>query len=120
MDRLKEEIYRLECSHLEPECWVSTDKLSEVLDDEFFEFGSSGGLIKRQDFEGDFPSNPDPMAIHFFEMHKLGPDAVLTTYQITNLKTGKLTNRSSVWKKRENGWRLFFHQGTVSASNVFE
>lgn len=120
MDKLKEEIYVLECSHLKPEYWVSTNKLSEVLDDEFFEFGSSGGLIKRRDFEGDFPSTPDPMDINFFEMHELGPDAVLTTYQLTNHKTGKLTNRSSVWKKRQNGWKLFFHQGTVSASDVFE
>lgn len=120
MDKLTEEFYELECSHLKPEVRVSTEKLGEILDDEFYEFGSSGGLIKRSYYNEDHPLNPDPMEIKSFTAHELGPAAVLTTYQIYNQKTGRLTNRSSVWKKRESGWKLFFHQGTVSTNEVFQ
>lgn len=120
MGTLEKEIYALECSHLEPDVRVSAQKLGEVLDDEFFEFGSSGGLIKRSNYNGDHPLNPDPMEIKFFTMHELGPAAVLMTYQVHNHKTERLTNRSSVWKKRHNGWKLFFHQGTISSGEVFE
>ncbi|WP_298829609.1 DUF4440 domain-containing protein [uncultured Planococcus sp.] len=120
MDKLTEEIYELECSHLKPEFRVSTEKLGEVLDDEFYEFGSSGGIIKRSHYNGNHPLNPDSMEIKSFIMHELGPEAVLTTYQVHNHKTGKLTNRSSIWKKRQHGWKLFFHQGTVSTGKVFQ
>lgn len=114
------EIFTLECSHIDPDVRVSAEKLGEVLDDEFFEFGSSGGVIKRSDFKGERSLSPDPMEITFFTMHELGPQAVLTTYQLHNQKTGRVTNRSSVWKKRQNGWKLFFHQGTVSAKDAFK
>lgn len=119
MGELLKEIYALECSHIDPEVRISAEKLGNVLDEDFFEFGSSGGLIKRSDYKEDYQLSPDPMEIKFFDMHELGPDAVLTTYQVHNRNTGRLTNRSSVWKKRENGWKLFFHQGTVSAGDVF-
>ncbi|TWT04412.1 DUF4440 domain-containing protein [Planococcus sp. CPCC 101016] len=120
MDKLTEEMYELECSHLHPEVRVSAEKLGDVLDDEFFEFGSSGGVIKRSHYSEDDTLSPDPMEIKFFSLHELGPAARLTTYQLINQKTGRVTNRSSVWKKRQNGWKLFFHQGTVSTDEVFQ
>lgn len=120
MDKLTEKFYALECSHLQPEVRISIEKLGEVLDDEFFEFGSSGGVIKRSEFDGTHTLEPDPMEIKGFVVHELGAAAVLTTYQLYNGKTGILTNRSSVWKKRLNGWKLFFHQGTVSTGEVFQ
>jgi hypothetical protein len=29
----------------------------------------------------------------------------------------KKTLRSSIWRKREEKWRLFFHQGTVTSGD---
>lgn len=114
MNGLEKEIYELECSHISPDVRTSSVKLGEVLDDEFYEFGSSGGMIQRSEYEGDHPLAPDHMELHNFKMHPLGDEAVLTTYRIENKTTGRNTNRSSVWKKRPNGWKLFFHQGTVA------
>lgn len=120
MEELTKAIYTLECSHLQPEVRTSIEKLAEVLDNEFFEFGSSGGIIKRSDYDEDHMLDPDPMEIKHFVLHELGPAAVLTTYQLYNRKTRKVTNRSSVWKRREGGWKLFFHQGTLSTDEVFQ
>lgn len=111
---LEKEIYELECRHLQPEVRVSGDKLGKVLDEQYYEFGSSGRITYRSDYEKDHTLTPDPMEISGFQMHELGPEAVLTTYQIFNKTSGRQTLRSSVWKKRGAGWKLFFHQGTVS------
>lgn len=114
MNELEREIYKLECRHISPDVRISGAKLAQVLDDEFYEFGSSGGVILRSEYDGDHALNPDHMELYGFKMHPLGEEAVLTTYRIENKTTGRNTNRSSVWKKRKNGWKLFFHQGTVA------
>ena len=114
MDTLEQEIYKLECRHISPEVRISGVKLGEVLDDDFYEFGSSGGVLLRSEYDGDSPLAPDDMQIYDFQMHKLGDAAVLTTYRIENRTTGRNSNRSSVWRKKHTGWKLFFHQGTVT------
>ncbi len=115
MKDLEREIYELECRHISPDVRISQEKLAEVLDDEFYEFGSSGGIILRSEYDEDHPLSPDHMELSDFKMHQLGEEAVLKTYLIENKTTGINTIRSSVWKKRPNGWKLFFHQGTVAA-----
>ncbi|MGI2328585.1 DUF4440 domain-containing protein [Planococcus sp. YIM B11945] len=120
MEKLEKEIYALECAHLQPDVRVSQQKLKEVLDDEFLEFGSSGRVWVLTDYEKDHALSPDLLEISEFRMHELGPEAVLTTYRIHNRTSGKKTLRSSVWKKRSTGWKLFFHQGTVSAEAGFQ
>ncbi|MBZ5200716.1 DUF4440 domain-containing protein [Planomicrobium chinense] len=114
MKELEKKIFELECSHIQPDVRISKEKLGEILDDGFFEFGSSGKVWKRSDYDTDHSLSPDRMEISSFRMEELGPEAVLTTYQIFNKTTGISSLRSSVWKKREAGWKLFFHQGTRS------
>ncbi|MFD1032738.1 nuclear transport factor 2 family protein [Metaplanococcus flavidus] len=114
MNKLEEEIYELEHQHISSDVRISGAKLAQVLDDEFYEFGSSGGVILRSELDGDRPLAPDDMVLSGFKMHVLGDEAVLTTYRIENRTTGRNTNRSSVWKKRPTGWKLFFHQGTIA------
>lgn len=112
MENVREQFLNLEKSHLSPDARQSNQKISEVLDDEFFEFGSSGGIIKRSDFDGDGSLNDDEYYITAFEVRPLGPEAVLTFYLLENRTTGTWSHRSSVWKKRQGGWKLYFHQGT--------
>lgn len=114
MNDLHQQIYQLECRHLKPEVRRSQEKISQVLDNEFFEIGSSGYMIFRADIGAGHALSTDPLTISDFQLHVLGPEAVLTTYMIVNEQSGQKTLRSSVWKKRVEGWRLFFHQGTVA------
>lgn len=112
MRELEQEIYQLECTHIHPEVRVSKQRLEQVLDEEFYEIGSSGKVWRRADYEEDHSLTPDEMEISDFLMQELGPEAVLTTYRIWNKTSGRKTLRSSIWKKRGTGWKLFFHQGT--------
>ena len=41
---LEKELYALEMSHIHPGTRISREKLGGVLDDSFFEFGSSGAV----------------------------------------------------------------------------
>ncbi|MEZ0480776.1 DUF4440 domain-containing protein [Planococcus sp. SSTMD024] len=112
MDSLRKQFLALENSHLAPVVRESNWNMSGILDDEFFEFGMSGGVCQRSDFNGDYDLQEDDYHIFRFEAKVLGPESVLTVYVLENRTTGVWTHRSSVWKKRQDGWKLFFHQGT--------
>lgn len=112
MDSLRKQFLALETSHLAPVARESNRNMADVLDDEFFEFGMSGGVCKRSDFNGGYDLQEDDYRISHFEAKVLGPESVLTLYVLENRTSGIWSHRSSVWKKREDGWKLFFHQGT--------
>ncbi|WP_416825626.1 DUF4440 domain-containing protein [Ectobacillus polymachus] len=113
-NNLKQTIYNLECSHLKPEIRVSEEALSTILADDYFEIGSSGNVWRRSDYIGDeHPLSPDCLLISDFDMQILSPDCVLTTYRIFNETKAIKTIRSSIWRKRNGTWKLFFHQGTI-------
>jgi hypothetical protein len=106
--------YELECMHLKPEVRTSAIELSNILADDYVEFGSSGRVWKREDYSDNHVLSPDVFEISHFHVDVLSPDCVLTTYHLMNHTEGKKTLRSSIWRKREEKWRLFFHQGTVT------
>ncbi|ANU21066.1 hypothetical protein BBI15_13155 [Planococcus plakortidis] len=112
MESLHEQFLALENSHLAPAARESNFRMAEILDDEFWEFGSSGGICRRSDFDSGYALQEDDFRISRFEAKELGPEAVLTMYTLENRTTGAWSHRSSVWKKRSDGWKLFFHQGT--------
>lgn len=112
MEDLHKQFLALENSHLVPVARKSNRNMTEILDDEFFEFGISGGVCQRADFDGGYALQEDDYRIYRFEAKALGPESVLTTYTLENRTTGVWSHRSSVWKKRRDGWKLFFHQGT--------
>lgn len=112
MDSVYEQFLELENSHLAPAVRQSTVQLAHVLDDEFFEFGSSGGVFQRADFLKEGGLETDELVISRLEVRSLGPESMLTIYLLENRTAGLWSHRSSVWRKKEDGWKLFFHQGT--------
>lgn len=97
----------------------STSKVSELLADDFVEFGSSGLIYDREttlkslsketsDFE---------ISVEDFKARWLSSDVVLVNYisnknnPITNQRTKAL--RSSIWTMVAGKWKMSFHQGTI-------
>lgn len=124
MDReLAELIERLETELLQPEVRRSPDRISELLADDFIEFGISGKRYTKQDMLRFLPQSegPDYQATDF-EARQMASDVVLLTYRaaIRTHDTGKITWswRSSLWQRRNNEWQLFFHQGTPQADRA--
>ena len=88
--------------------------MREVLSPEFFEFGRSG---RKYNIEETLSSPKQEINILLplkdFKVHIISEEVFLITYlsEISGKELLK-SNRSSLWKKTESGWRLMFHQGT--------
>jgi hypothetical protein len=91
------------------------DYMDATLAPDFFEFGRSGRVYKR-----DETLNSEQEPIHArlplpqFAVHLITKDVGLITY-ISEATYGdeiERANRSSLWSRYATGWRLRFHQGT--------
>lgn len=113
MTTLKEQLKQLEESHINIEVRQSKEELAELLADDFFEIGSSGKMFDKEEClrSGVFLTE---MAIHHYEIRQLATDVVLATYFLTDKTRNRNTLRSSIWKRIEGRWQLYFHQGTIT------
>lgn len=109
---LKEHLRELEERLLKPEIRTSAEEISKLLADDFFEYGSSGHVWHKHEGISEGGIGLVRMTLSHFEIHRLSDEAVLTTYRIFNEKSLQHSLRSSIWKYGQNGWQMFFHQGT--------
>jgi hypothetical protein len=50
-----------------------------------------------------------------FGLRQLGPDCFLLTYTLD--QAGRLSRRATIWERAAEGWRIVFHQGTITTAN---
>ena len=118
MNELTKQFYDLELSLLNPEVRSSAEKLDALLADDFMEFGSSGSIYHKPDTLAGLTASTDKVIFEVsdFEAKKLSEDFVLTTFKtkrtIKNDIDIVVSLRSSIWKKTDGNWQMFFHQGT--------
>ncbi len=110
-----EQLVRLEESLWVTETRFDREYMNNLLSPVFFEFGRSGKIYNREQI---LSSRSQPININFplknFEIQLITPDVAHVTYvsevMYDNLEIG---NRSSIWLKTTDGWKLTFHQGTA-------
>jgi len=117
MNELTQKFYNLETMLLKPEVRSSREELDKLLADDFIEFGSSGSVYRKPNTLANLTTNTDKVVyeVSDFEAKELSENFVLTTF-----KTKRTINdidvvvslRSSIWKKTDENWQIFFHQGT--------
>lgn len=114
-DDEKHKLYELEESLWRPETRFDDDYMDNLLTEDFFEFGRSGRTYRRdeilsvpmQEIDVDLP-------LKEFQTHKVAPDVVLVTYvSMVQYEELEIGNRSSLWVRKDDGWKLQFHQGTA-------
>lgn len=97
-----------------------TDSISilvDLIDDEFIEIGSSAIEYDKTKVVDWLKSNDQSERVgSSFKTHQLSEDMILLTY-ISSIKDTpssetKYAVRSSIWRLRDNQWRMIFHQGT--------
>ena len=120
MELTGEEKRQLE--QLEEGLWIAETRfdmgwMERTLAPDFFEFGRSGRVYRREDTLG-IESQPIDarLPLKNFDARLLTPDVALVTYisAVTYNGIEDIGNRSSIWTRTENGWQLRFHQGTPS------
>ena len=90
--------------------------MDDVLAPDFFEFGRSGRVYGRQDtLETEAQPIDAELPLADLRVRLLDSNIAQVTYvsAVTYDGVQELANRSSIWSRTENGWRLRFHQGTA-------
>ncbi|MFD5063376.1 DUF4440 domain-containing protein [Streptomyces sp. NPDC058394] len=102
---------------LDPDVRASPSLVSELLDPEFLEIGASG---RRWDATSILTVTSDGSVVPEARVKVseisgavLAPGIVHLTYLADH--SGRRAWRSSVWRLTEAGWRMYFHQGTLTS-----
>ncbi len=114
----KEILIQLEIELLSFECRHNPDRIEELLADDFLECGKHGDRFGKREVLEWLPTESDEkkfetrdMAVHMLS-ESIGQVWYLCT--IENPWESPTTSfRSSLWRKREKWWQMFFHQGTL-------
>ncbi|MFI2615132.1 DUF4440 domain-containing protein [Streptomyces sp. NPDC018584] len=100
---------------LDPEVRASPALFEALLHPEFTEFGASGTRWDRNSIVRVLTAAPAPASRPTTTSHmrgvQLADDVVHLTFDTDD--NGRRAHRSSLWRRTEDGWRLWFHQGTL-------
>jgi len=114
-EKLREHLLELEETLLKPEVRASKQELSKLLADDFFEIGSSGKVLYKDQNIGDKGISIVNMQIDDFDIHELSEEIMLTTYRVYDQENNHSSLRSSIWKYKNGKWKMHFHQGTKTS-----
>ena len=90
-------------------------QMDEILARDFFEFGRSGRVYRREDtLEIPAQRIDARLPLENFRARLLDSNVAQVTYvsKVTYEGVEEIGNRSSIWTRTEHGWQLRFHQGT--------
>ena len=113
---IKKQLLQLEEKLLKSEIRTSKEELTNLLADTFFEFGSSGKVLYKDENISEMTLGEVRMQLSSFEIHPLSEEIILTTYKIYNKMNKQHSLRSSIWKLIDGRWKMYFHQGTKISS----
>ncbi|MEO8385870.1 MAG: DUF4440 domain-containing protein [Betaproteobacteria bacterium] len=113
---LLEELVRLELALQQQRSVDDALGAQHLLRDDFFEFGSSGGLIDKQMVIDYLSTEVVDMTSGDFRLDVLAEGVALLTYRSVkrfgSARPPMYSNRSSLWTRANGHWVMFFHQGT--------
>lgn len=117
MEISTEEVEKLK--ELEESLWRAETRfdkhyMGKILAPDFFEFGRSGRVYKREEtLAAPAQEIKSTLPLKNFQVQLINQDVVLVTYvSEVHYDSLEISNRSSVWSKTSAGWHLRFHQGT--------
>jgi hypothetical protein len=122
MESIEKHILKLENDLLKSEIRKSSQKINEILANDFIEFSSSGNEYHYKN--GDvFQEKKDNNTLHWeivdFKIEELSNDCILAMYKVIKHselnENKKYSLRSSIWKCYDGKWKMFFHQGTLTS-----
>jgi hypothetical protein len=101
-----------------PEFGTSRANFEAMMAPEFWEIGASGRTYSRAfvlDTLEARHSKPvtESYLVTDFACQELSPNLYLATYQLD--QAGRLSRRSTIWRRTGDDWLIVFHQGTLIA-----
>ena len=110
-------LIELERRLLDPVVRASKNQLSHLLHDDFYEISANGLIFNKQHVISRLPLENIPQIYNQdFKGQVLADSLAQLTYhaayRINVYHALNFSIRMSIWAKTEEGWQLFFHQGT--------
>ncbi|MBO9875058.1 MULTISPECIES: DUF4440 domain-containing protein [Xanthomonas] len=107
----------LELELLEPAVRASSERVAELLDDAFVEFGASGRCFDKSAVLQALAAEAGDVRFRTLDIQvqSLSPDLAQVRYRSERSGGGEPPRqalRSSLWQYRDGRWRMLFHQGT--------
>jgi len=116
MDKNERIIIDMELKLLDKNIRNNKNELEKYISKEFIEYGSSGRIYTYNDTINLSSNKEEQIIYEILKMDtKILSDNIVLVLYIIEIKNGNkkiITNRSSIWKKENNNWKIIFHQGT--------
>ena len=90
---------------------------ARIMDDDYWEVGASGRRYGRDFILQHLREHPPVDAeaagcvCSEFGLRRLSGDIYLLTYTLD--QNGRITRRTTIWRRIPDGWQIVFHQGTM-------
>ncbi|NDJ26164.1 DUF4440 domain-containing protein [Nostoc sp. B(2019)] len=99
-----------------PELGTTRADFEQMTEKTFWEVGASGRRYSRQYVLDELEKRyacpaPDAWEIRDFHCQEIAADNYLVTY--TLIQGTRITQRSTIWRRTPQGWKIVYHQGTV-------
>ena len=104
-----------------PEYGSSIEAFDRLMPSDYWEVGASGNRYERSFILAHLAASPpvDSDAAGWktsdFACRPLGGETYLLTYTLD--QNGRITRRSTIWRRNGADWQILFHQGTVVSSS---
>ena len=116
MDNNVNTIIEMELGLLDKNIRNNKKELIKYISKEFIEYGTSGRIYTYDDTLNFLPLEEKQIEYKILKMDSkiLSESIILLLYtiEINNGVENIITNRSSIWKRDNNNWKIMFHQGT--------
>lgn len=111
-----DELVRREPIFHRPEFGTTRADFELMTEATFWEVGASGRRYGRQyvldELERRYANqSKDDWQTHDFHCLEIAADNYLLTYTLN--QGGRLTRRSTIWRRTAEGWKIVYHQGTI-------
>ena len=116
--QIADHLKALEESLLDPTNRRNPELISNLLAEDFLEFGSSGRTFDKSAILEELRNEPQHQTarLNDFAIRPLTPEVMLVTYRTTRHDSSghviHQAQRSSIWINHNDTWKITFHQGT--------
>ncbi|MDI9931674.1 nuclear transport factor 2 family protein [Rhodococcus sp. IEGM 1354] len=93
------------------QCRCDTDRLTDLLAEDFTEVGASGTVWNKSSIL-DLLASEDPVEIEVLELSGRAISRDFALLQWISQRAGMRARRTSLWRRTESGWESVHHQGT--------
>ena len=105
-----------------PELGTTRADFENMTMPDFWEVGASGRCYSRTEvldvLEKRCATPPaEVLETSDFQCRRLAGDVYLLTYTLLQ-NNERLTRRSTIWQRTDEGWKIVYHQGTIVADGL--